>query len=257
MPRTPLIALAAVVALIAALASVTSDNTTFAHAQLPPPSHLRDAPPSTMDEVAGAVEPSAFAGVEEVADAETRSRTTSTTIPRTATALGEAAVEQAESPRETDQEQPTNPTTTTTTAPTTTTTAPTTTTTEVVEDAPAEGSIDHAAESEFVGLINSLRSSNGQAGLTRDGSLDARARDWARYMAESGSLAHSDLGSLVPPWTAVAENLGQGGSVPQIFDLLAGSSGHLSNMLGDYTHVGVGVWRDANDVLWTTHVFAR
>lgn len=249
MPRTLLIALAAVVALIVAPASVTSHNTTFAHAQLPPPLPPRDTPPSTAYEVAGAVETSRLAGFEEVPPTEANSRTTSTTIPRT------TGFQPAESPHGTDQEEPTDPTTTTTTAPTTTATGPTTT--EVVEDSPSEGSIDYTAESDFDRLINSLRSSNGIAGLTRDGSLDSRARDWARHLAESGSLAHSNLGSLVPPWTTAAENIGQGGSVSKIFDLLAGSPGHLSNMLGDYTHMGVGVWRDANGVLWTTHVFAR
>ena len=46
-------------------------------------------------------------------------------------------------------------------------------------------------------------------------------------------------------------------AVDAVFDALAGSSGHRANMLGDFTHVGVGAYRDANGTLWTAHVFAR
>lgn len=111
-------------------------------------------------------------------------------------------------------------------------------------------------ESDFRGRINSLRSSNGVAALSSNGSLNSRARDWAKRMAANGGLSHSNISSLVPPWSAAGENVGMGGSVGSIFSSLAGSGGHLQNMLGDYTHVGVGVWVDESGVLWTAHVFA-
>jgi uncharacterized protein YkwD len=76
-------------------------------------------------------------------------------------------------------------------------------------------------------------------------------------MAEFGSLKHSKISSLVPPWASAAENLGKGGSVSSIFGLLKGSGGHYANMVGDFTDVGIGVWRDSSGVLWTVHVFAR
>ena len=249
MPRIPLLALAAAVALIAAVSIVVSPTPIVAFAEVPPPPPLPDSPPSTAHLLAGAVEASALSEFEEELTEQARERTTSTTT--TLAAVEEAveeAVEDTETPTPPPQPKSATPT------PTTTTSAPSSTTTTT--EPPAQGAFDHAAESDFVGRINSLRSSNGKGGLTRDGSLDARARDWAKYMAESGALAHSNLGSLMPPWVAVAENIGQGGSVSQIFDLLSGSSGHLANMLGDYTHLGVGVWLDANGVLWTTHVFA-
>jgi uncharacterized protein YkwD len=28
-------------------------------------------------------------------------------------------------------------------------------------------------------------------------------------------------------------------------------------MLGDFTHLGVGVWVDASGAIWTTHIFTR
>lgn len=112
-------------------------------------------------------------------------------------------------------------------------------------------------ESEFRGSINSLRASQGLAALTSNGALNGRARDWAKRMADSGELKHSNIASLVPPWAAAGENVGRGGSVSSIFGNLRASGGHLSNMVGDYTDIGVGVWKDETGTLWTVHVFAR
>ena len=121
---------------------------------------------------------------------------------------------------------------------------------------PDPGGANAEFESQFASLINSYRSNNGLGGLSRDGSLDSRARSWSEQMAGAGGLSHSNIGSLLPPWSAAAENVGLGGSVSSVFDALAGSSGHRANMLGDYTHFGVGVWVDSAGVIWTTHVFA-
>lgn len=130
-----------------------------------------------------------------------------------------------------------------------------TTSTQVTTTIQAGYRDDYATQ--FVSSINSLRSSKGLATLTRSGSLDAEAKAWAKNMGTSGSLSHSNLGRLIPPWAAVAENVGAGGSVSSVFSLLAGSSSHLDNMLGDYTHVGAGVWVDQSGKIWTVHLFAR
>ncbi len=157
----------------------------------------------------------------------------------------------------------TTTTVTTTTAPveesstsTPNTTAPTTTQ-PPSPPATGQGEFRSDYESDFHGRINSLRASSGLPALARNGSLNARARDWAKTMAESGSLKHSNVGSLVPPWSAAAENVGNGGTVSSLFGLLKGSGGHLANMVGNYTDVGIGVWRDSSGTLWTVHVFTR
>jgi uncharacterized protein YkwD len=166
--------------------------------------------------------------------------------------------------------------TTTTEATTTTTTAPapapaptnstsssprptpTTTATTAPPPPPApSGEYRSDYESDFYGRINSLRNANGLGSLSRDGSLDSRARSWAKKMAEAGKLSHSNLSSLLPPWSAAGENVGKGGSVSSVFNALTASSGHYSVMTGDFTHVGLGVWVDANGTLWTVHVFTR
>lgn len=139
------------------------------------------------------------------------------------------------------------------------TTAPpkATPTTQPPPPPPPSGSFNSGMESDFYSRINSLRASNGLPALSANGSLASYARNWAKYMADQGSLGHSNIGSLVPPWSSAGENVGTGGSVGGIFGALAGSSAHLSNMLGNFTHVGVGVYVDAGGTIWTAHVFAR
>lgn len=165
--------------------------------------------------------------------------------------------------RATSTTSSTTTTSTTTTAETTAKPAPgaTTTTTTVsstTTSAPAATSgFRSDFEADFHGRINSLRSSNGLGGLSRDGSLNARARDWAKHMSDNNDLRHSSLSSLVPPWSSAAENIGKGGSVDAIFSSLANSSGHRSSMLGDFTAVGIGAWVDSSGVIWTVHIFAR
>ncbi|MGF1617676.1 MAG: CAP domain-containing protein [Acidimicrobiia bacterium] len=142
----------------------------------------------------------------------------------------------------------------TTTAPpvsSTTSLAPATTT------APPSGGFNPGHESSFASLINSHRTANGLTALSRDSGLDAEARAWSQQMAANGGLSHSNLSRFLPPWSSVGENVAFGGSVSSIFGGLTASSGHNANMLGDFTHLGVGVWVDSAGTLWTTHVFTK
>ncbi len=140
---------------------------------------------------------------------------------------------------------------TTTKPKSTTTTRPTPTTTAL----PGEFRSDF--EAEFLAHINSFRAASGLPALSRDGSLNSRARDWSKRMADNGKLSHSNIANLLPPWSAAGENVGRGGSVTSLFDALVNSPGHRANILGDYTHIGIGVWAAGNGNLWTTHVFTR
>lgn len=244
MSRAPLYALTAAVFLIAAVLSVPIAEVAPATAVVPPAPPLPTSPPSTGAVLAGAVEASVLTEIEARLTEEAARRVSSTTTTTTSTTT---TVPVDDGPAVAAQPRAEPPSAPEETSTTTTTTAP----------AEPTGAFDSAAESQFASSINTLRSSNGLQALSRDGSLDARARDWAKHMAENGSLSHSNLSSLIPPWSSVGENVGAGGSVSEIFSLLESSSGHRSNMLGDFTHVGIGVWRDAEGTLWTTHVFAR
>jgi len=176
------------------------------------------------------------------------STSTTTTVATTTTTLPPSTTTVVSSPASNSPPATAAPTTAPPTTSPPTTSPPTTA---------SQGGFVGSAESDFASRINSLRGSDGLGALQRNGSLDSYARDWARSMGQSGSLSHSNIGSLLGPWGAVAENVGFGGSVSVIFGALVGSSGHHQNMVGDWTSMGVGVWRDAQGALWTCHVFAR
>jgi uncharacterized protein YkwD len=75
-------------------------------------------------------------------------------------------------------------------------------------------------------------------------------------MAENDSFVHSDIASLLGPWSTVGENIAMGYSLESMFNGLAGSAGHYANMTKpSFTHVGVGVWVSADGSIWTAHVF--
>jgi uncharacterized protein YkwD len=178
------------------------------------------------------------------------SSTTTTTVPPTTTTTTTT----------------TKPVTTTTAAPVTTTTAapvtttttapPATTTSTVPVTTAATGNFSAPAESEFVSKINALRSSVGVAGLAANGELNNYARWWAKQMADSGNFSHSDIGSLLDPWTTVGENIGYGPSVTSVFNALVASTGHYNNMVDPrFTSVGVGAYVDSTGRIWTAHVF--
>ena len=167
----------------------------------------------------------------------------------------------------------TNPSTTVTARPVATTappattsapatTAPPTTAPPPITTAPPAttipaGNFDGGAEADFLGRINGLRGSVGVGALTSNAELNNYARWWAKEMADSDNFAHSNIGSLLNPWTIVGENIAYGGSVSAMFTGLANSSGHYNNMVESrYTSVGVGVYVDSSGRLWTCHVFA-
>jgi len=167
----------------------------------------------------------------------------------------------------------TNPSTTVTARPVATTappattsapatTAPPTTAPPPITTAPPAttipaGNFDGGAEADFLGRINGLRGSVGVGALTSNAELNNYARWWAKEMADSDNFAHSNIGSLLNPWTIVGENIAYGASVSAMFTGLTNSSGHYNNMIESrYTSVGVGVYVDSSGRLWTCHVFA-
>jgi len=112
---------------------------------------------------------------------------------------------------------------------------------------------------DIVARTNALRTGRGLASLGRDAGLDAAALAWARSMAASGVLAHSNLPNQVlgQPWTSAGENVGYGPSVQVVHDALVASPGHLANIVGaKYRVIGVGAVLDASGRLWVAQLFA-
>lgn len=102
-------------------------------------------------------------------------------------------------------------------------------------------------------LLNQARAANGLGPLSRDARLDTVARTWSAHLASSGAaLAHNpDFAGQYPSgWRSAGENvawiddgssLGADEVAQRMHEAWMSSEGHRANILGGYTHVGIGV----------------
>ncbi|GAC1412776.1 MAG: hypothetical protein NVSMB57_08280 [Actinomycetota bacterium] len=113
-------------------------------------------------------------------------------------------------------------------------------------------------ESQFVSSHNRIRGSYGRSTLPVYDDLVAIARSHSRDMAARGDIYHNpNLGSEVRGWTVVGENVGEGGSVPDLMDAFMNSPAHRSNILdSDYNQFGIGVV-NKEGTIYVTVVFAH
>jgi uncharacterized protein YkwD len=127
--------------------------------------------------------------------------------------------------------------------------------------APAPTAAQAPAASEagqFLSLVNAFRAANGVGPVSIAGDATAKAQQHAADMAAQGRLFHSgSLASGVQPgWTALGENVGMGGSVPQLESMFEASGPHSTNLLnGAYNQIGFGVARGADGSLFVTQFF--
>jgi hypothetical protein len=113
-------------------------------------------------------------------------------------------------------------------------------------------------ESDFLGLLNDERRSNGLAPLLVMSELVAGARSQAQAMAEAGFLFHNpDLGSvLADGWAKLGENVGIGYSAESLHQAFMNSPGHRDNVLDTgYEYVGIGVVLEDDGAIWVAFVF--
>ena len=132
---------------------------------------------------------------------------------------------------------------------------------------PSNGSFQSSLESEFLTLINNYRAQNGLGALTRNGALNAAARNHSQDMAVNRYFSHYSPDGK-SPFTRMSEagyqcsgskgeNIAAGYSSAQAaFDAWKNSSGHDANMRnGSYRAIGIGVYYDASSpyrYYWTT-----
>ena len=121
---------------------------------------------------------------------------------------------------------------------------------------PAGAVNDPGAEGDFVARTNALRASKGLPGLSVNGTLAAKARDWAEHMAAVGAISHSNLSDGAPPeWQRLGENVGRGPSVDAIHNALVASPEHYANLTDPgFQSIGVGVV-NANGTYYVSEVF--
>ncbi|MBM3661774.1 MAG: CAP domain-containing protein [Actinobacteria bacterium] len=94
-------------------------------------------------------------------------------------------------------------------------------------------------------LINLSRNQNGLRSLSPNPILDLKADMWAQNLRNICALKHSQLADGAPPgWRKLGENVGRGGTIPQIHEAYLNSPSHRKNILDPvFTQVGTGaVW---------------
>lgn len=125
----------------------------------------------------------------------------------------------------------------------------------------ASAGADSGSEQEFLSKINSERSSRGLGTLTVDGGLRSHARKHTAEMIAADDLYHSSSAELKAAagsgWSAIAENVGRGGTVDSLHKAFMDSSGHRANILGDFNYVGIGTDTASDGRLYVTVVFMK
>ncbi len=93
--------------------------------------------------------------------------------------------------------------------------------------------------------INAVRARVGLPALVLRSDISAIARDWSRQMVNAGGISHrpqAQLSAMMPAgWSAWAENVAEAPTIQWAQSALEDSSGHYTNMTGNYNVVGIGV----------------
>ncbi|HVS62132.1 MAG TPA: CAP domain-containing protein [Thermoanaerobaculia bacterium] len=131
---------------------------------------------------------------------------------------------------------------------------------------PAATSRRTAIDAGIVQAVNRVRSENDLAPLAVDASLNAAAREHSRRMAGGRvSFGHDDfaqrVASLPARPQAAAENVARlvssTDAVDRVLEEWSTSRSHRNNLLGDWSHTGIGVASARDGSLYVTQIYAR
>jgi uncharacterized protein YkwD len=114
-----------------------------------------------------------------------------------------------------------------------------------------------AAVNEILADTNASRAAHGLPALKLNPSLNAVSQKWSQSMADNGYMAHNPyyLEQIPSGWRGAAENVAYGFSVSSVTDAWMNSEGHRRNILGSYTDIGIGVYKDDSGTIWYTQNF--
>lgn len=108
--------------------------------------------------------------------------------------------------------------------------------------------------------INRQRSKRGLVAVREDARLMSMAKDWSTHMSRHG-MSHGDFGrriGAVYPNRFASENIGYGyKSVDDVVSAWMESPGHRTNILGNFTHCGIGSAQASDGVWYWCAVFVR
>ncbi|GAA3907232.1 cell wall-binding repeat-containing protein [Microbacterium invictum] len=104
---------------------------------------------------------------------------------------------------------------------------------------------------------NAARSKAGKAALTLNSQMNTVAVNWSAKQASANKMSHNPSYSKQIPsgWSGAAENVAMGYAPTKVTTGWLNSAGHRANILGSYTHIGIGVGCASNGYPYYTQVF--
>ncbi|MFT4258240.1 CAP domain-containing protein [Microbacterium sp.] len=107
---------------------------------------------------------------------------------------------------------------------------------------------------------NAIRADNGLDPLVLNPSVSAVAQAWSTKQALADGMSHNpDYASQLPKgWLRAGENVAAGYTYDKVVTTgWAKSAGHLANILGDYTDIGIGIATAADGTVYYTQNFVK
>ncbi len=95
---------------------------------------------------------------------------------------------------------------------------------------------------------NSFRTTHGKPALKFSSGLNKVAGRWAKHLHDSCSFEHNpDYSAQIPPrWTRAGENIAARYTYSTVVQAWISSPGHRANLLGNFTHIGIGYFSGPN-----------
>lgn len=119
------------------------------------------------------------------------------------------------------------------------------------------GELD-AAINRILADTNAERAKAGLAPVRITPSMNGISQDWSATMASRKTMIHNPnyFNYLPGGWSNAGENVGQGYTPETIVQAWMNSESHRDNILGDYSHMGLGYVVDETGRGWFTQTFA-
>ncbi len=89
---------------------------------------------------------------------------------------------------------------------------------------------------------NAFRAQNGKPPVTLATELNVVAGSWTWHLHDTCTFAHNPSYAQQIPggWSSAAENIAAGQPYTSVVQSWIDSPGHRANLLGDFTHLGIG-----------------
>lgn len=130
-------------------------------------------------------------------------------------------------------------------------------TAEPAQAASSQPQIDVAVQ-QILNNTNAERVKAGFKPLTLSPGMSKISQTWTQKMAWDNNYAHNPSFAREMPrsLTGQAENIAAGYPTSEVVQAWMDSAGHRQNILGNYTHIGIGYWVDDSGQTWFTQNFA-